>query len=143
MNLCSFFQSCILYRFRLIILSIYYYSQEFDEDGKRLTRTGFIATVKLEDFENNEIFPHEKTFSKPKADRLRLITASNANFSPVFSVYSDPTMEIEKEIEKYLPDTPLFQSIDKDGVLNQFWKLSDHKLLEWIIEKFKSKKGIK
>lgn len=120
--------------------SIYSYSQEFDEDGKRLTRTGFIATVKLEDFENNEIFPHEKTFSKSKADRLRLITASNANFSPVFSVYSDPTMEIEKEIEKYLPNTPLFQSIDKDGVLNQFWKLSDHKLLEWIIEKFKSKK---
>lgn len=119
--------------------TIYPYFQTFKDGGKELTRKGFIAIVKLEDFSNNVIFPHEKTFSKPKEDRLKLIRASNTNFSPVFSVYSDPGSEILKAIELNLPDEPLFESRDKDGVLNCFWALSNRELIDRISEKFNSK----
>lgn len=119
--------------------TIYPYFQTFKDGGKELTRKGFIAIVKLEDFSNNIIFPHEKTFSKPKEDRLKLISASNTNFSPVFSVYSDPDSEILKDIEFNLPDKPLFESRDKDGVINYFWTISNKELIDRISEKFKSK----
>ena len=119
--------------------TIYPYFQTFSDGGKQLTRKGFIARVKLEDFSDNVIFPHEKTFPKPKEDRLKLITASNTNFSPVFSVYSDPEHEIINDIESSLPETPLLSSTDKDGVLNYFWALSDRELLKRITERFTSK----
>jgi uncharacterized protein (DUF1015 family) len=120
--------------------SLYVYHQVFKENEKTLTRKGFIAAVKLEDFANQQIYPHERTFSKPKADRLKLITASKANLSPIFSVYSDPELEIETKLEKALPGTPLFRSTDKDGVENYLWKVSDNDLLSSIADKFKEKK---
>ena len=119
--------------------TIYPYFQTFTDGGKEFTRKGFIAIVKIEDFSNNIIFPHEKTFSKPKEDRLKLISASNTNFSPVFSVYSDPESEILKDIESSLPDKPLFESTDKEGVINYFWTVSDRELIQRITEKFNSR----
>ena len=120
--------------------SIYVYHQVFKEESKKPTRKGFIAEVKLEDFTNEQIYAHEKTFAEPKADRLKLITASKANLSPIFSVYSDPNLEIETELEKALSEAPLFESIDKDGVENYLWKVSEGKLLSSIADKFKQKK---
>lgn len=120
--------------------SIYVYHQKFIDEGKSYTRKGFIAAVKIEDFANQQIFAHEKTFSHHKADRLKLITASKANLSPVFSVFSDPSLAVDLALENALFDYPLFKSIDPDGVENYLWKVSDPDLLSFISEKFKDKK---
>ena len=82
--------------------SIYPYYQEFEENGKKLTRKGFLAAVKIEDFETKKILPHERTFPKHKRDRLKLSTACKANMSAVFSVYSDPEIVIEKLLDEKL-----------------------------------------
>jgi len=37
--------------------SIYPYYQEFEDDGKKLTRKGFLAAVKIEDFETKKNTP--------------------------------------------------------------------------------------
>ena len=99
--------------------SIYPYYQEFEENGKKLTRKGFIARVKLEDFSSKKILPHEMTFPKHKLDRLKLNTACKANMSPVFSVYSDPEGPVEKLIDTKLPEKPLFDVVYKDGIRNR------------------------
>ncbi len=112
----------------------------FKEGDKTFTRKGFIAAVKVEDFENKQIYPHERTFSHHKADRLKLITASKANLSPVFSVFSDPGLEIDLALENALFDYPLFKSTDPDGVENYLWKVSDPELISFISEKFREKK---
>jgi uncharacterized protein (DUF1015 family) len=105
--------------------SIYPYYQDFEENGKRFTRKGFIAGVKLEDFSTKKILPHELTFPKHKLDRLKLNTACRANMSPVFSVYSEPEGSIEKLIDERLPAKPLFDIVYKDGIRNRLWKISD------------------
>ena len=105
--------------------SIYPYYQDFEENGKRYTRKGFIARVKLEDFSTKKILPHEMTFPKHKLDRLKLNTACRANMSPVFSVYSDPEGSIEKMIDERLPEKPIFDIVYKDGIRNRLWKISD------------------
>ncbi len=120
--------------------SIYVYQQVFEEGGKTYKRKGFISAVKIEDFENKQIFAHERTFSHHKADRLKLITASKANLSPVFSVFSDPEHAINLALKNSLFDYPLFKSTDNDGAENYLWKVSDPDLLSFLAEKFQEKK---
>jgi uncharacterized protein (DUF1015 family) len=112
--------------------SIYPHHQEFDLDGKRIKRRGFFATVRIEDFSSKIILPHERTFRKPKMDRLKLTLACKANLSPVFSIYSDPEGSIEKAIDNHIDDEPLIDSLYKDGVRNKLWRISDRDLLSKI-----------
>lgn len=115
--------------------SIYPYYQDFEENGKKHTRKGFIARVKLEDFSTKKILPHEMTFPKHKLDRLKLNTACRANMSPVFSVYSDPEGYVEKLIDEKMPEKPLFDIVYKDGIRNRLWKISDAETISLITEK--------
>ena len=57
---------------------------EFTVDGISIKRFGLIALVRLEPFEKGVILPHEKTYSKVKSERLQLMKACHANFSPDF-----------------------------------------------------------
>ena len=112
--------------------SIYPYYQEFEEGGKKLTRKGFLAAVKIEDFSTKKILPHEKTFPKHKRDRLKLNTACKANMSQVLSVYSDPEIVIEKLLDEKLTGEPIFDVTNEDGVRNRLWKISDPEVLSLI-----------
>jgi len=112
--------------------SIYPYYQEFGEKGKKLTRKGFLAAVKIEDFSTKKILPHERTFPKHKRDRLKLNTACKANMSPVFSVYSDPEIAIEKLLDEKLKDKPIFDITNEEGVRNRLWKVSDPDIISFI-----------
>jgi uncharacterized protein (DUF1015 family) len=46
--------------------------------------------VGVEDYGAGRIRPHERTHPGPKEDRLRLTRATQANLSPIFSLYDDP-----------------------------------------------------
>ena len=59
-------------------------------DGRRRTRQGFFARVRVEDYGPGRIRPHERTHPGPREDRLRLTRATGCNLSPIFSLYSDP-----------------------------------------------------
>ena len=60
-------------------------------DGRRRTRHGLFARVRVEDYGPGRIRPHERTHPGPKEDRLRLTRATRANLSPIFSLYDGPT----------------------------------------------------
>ena len=66
--------------------AIYFYTQRFDIAGRRLVRNGMIARIRLEEFKDGRILPHERTFPKAKEDRLRLLTATRVNVSPIFGL---------------------------------------------------------
>ena len=51
---------------------------------------GLAALVRLEPLSGGGIRPHEQTFSAAKADRLEVIKAAQANFSPIFYHLSRP-----------------------------------------------------
>jgi uncharacterized protein (DUF1015 family) len=67
----------------------YLTSVEFPFTGGTRTRMGLIARVGLEPFEKGIVLPHERTYSAVKAERLGLMKACHANFSPIFSIYPD------------------------------------------------------
>src|SRR5581483_11985560 len=91
--------------------SIYLYSQTFkvpgDASGAEAERRGFIALGRVDDYENKVVFRHEQTLSKPKADRLNLLRATDAHCELLFMVYDDPTDEIGKLLAQNLhPNEP-------------------------------------
>ncbi|MDE0519482.1 MAG: DUF1015 domain-containing protein, partial [Candidatus Dadabacteria bacterium] len=77
--------------------SIYPYYQDFEFEGQRYTRKGFIANLKVEDFDKRIVLPHEQTFRKHKEDRLALTVACNSNLSQIFCVYPDASGEVEED----------------------------------------------
>ena len=56
--------------------AIYRYHQTFSSAelaGRTLTRSGFIAAVRLHPLDEGVILPHERTLRGPKVDRLELM----------------------------------------------------------------------
>ncbi len=76
--------------------SFYHYLQRFELNGRKYERNGFFAVVKLERYESKEVLPHERTFSGPKEDRMKMLRSTNVDLEPVFFLYDDPEMEIMK-----------------------------------------------
>ncbi|MBU0534212.1 MAG: DUF1015 domain-containing protein [Candidatus Omnitrophica bacterium] len=80
--------------------SFYLYHQHFLANNENLLRKGFFALVRLEDFADGKILPHENTLSSPKEDRFKLLNATRTNLSPIFLIYSDENNEVMKSLEQ-------------------------------------------
>ena len=94
-------------------------------DGRTLTRNGFFARVRVEDYGPGAIRPHERTHPGPKEDRLRLTRATRANLSPIFSLYSDPELQAWRALEPATREEPFGEVTDDDGTHNRIWRIAD------------------
>jgi uncharacterized protein (DUF1015 family) len=96
-------------------------------DGRKLTRHGVFARVRVEDYGPGRIRPHERTHPGPKEDRLRLTRATKANLSPIFSLYDDPTGAAAAVLAAADP----FDAVtDDDGTVNRLARVSDPVAIE-------------
>jgi uncharacterized protein (DUF1015 family) len=94
-------------------------------DGRRRTRHGFFARVKVEDYGPGRIRPHERTHPGPKEDRLRLTRATGANLSPIFSLYDDPSGAAWRALAPHVEGTPWGEVTDEDGTVHRLWRIAD------------------
>jgi uncharacterized protein (DUF1015 family) len=105
--------------------ALYVYHQEFEVEGKRFTRRGFLARVRLEPLGEGRIYPHEETMAGPKADRLRLFRATGMNLSPIFGLYPDEPEEVQALLDEAVRRGPPLEATDHLGVVNRLWAVSD------------------
>ena len=119
---------------------VYYYSQEYIFNGENKKRNGFVARIKLEEYDKGIIFPHEFTLSKPKEDRLKLTMACRANFSQIFGLFSDPQNAINSIIENEVERESLSEVKDSEGVVHSFGSISNKEVIKQIISCMKDKK---
>ena len=120
--------------------AIYYYVQDYVERGKRKSRAGFLALMRLEDFEKGSVLPHENTHAKPKEDRLNLLRSVKANLSPIFSLFDDKK-EILKKISTYFSSSaPYIDVHDKEFTRHRLWGLTDKKMIKMVRETMKARK---
>ncbi|MBS3886341.1 MAG: DUF1015 domain-containing protein [Dethiobacter sp.] len=120
--------------------AIYLYEQEFTASGSRLTRSGFIAGIKVEDYETGIILPHEETLSKAKADRLELLRHCHANFSPIFGLYDDSSLTVEKIASRYKQNKANVAFTDESGESHRLWIINNSGDLATISSLFKNQK---
>jgi uncharacterized protein (DUF1015 family) len=94
-------------------------------DGVTRTRRGFFCRVRIEPYGPGRVRPHERTHPGPKEDRLRLTRATQANISPIFSLYSDPDQAAWTALEGATAETPWAEVTDGDGTIHRIWRVSD------------------
>ncbi|MFQ5455276.1 MAG: DUF1015 domain-containing protein [Nitrospirota bacterium] len=121
--------------------SIYLYELEYRlSSGERKRLKGFFSLMLLEEFNSGKIIPHEDTFSSHKKDRLNLLRVCSANFSPIFSLYSDPEGEIigllSNEIDYNMPEIDI---VDDEGIRHRVWTISNQRVIGCLTNKMKDK----
>lgn len=112
--------------------ALYLYEQTFTVEGKDYQRTSLLARVRLEPWEAGVILPHERTMSKPKEDRLRLMRATAANLSPLMALYDDPAGELATLLGPARGAPPDVDFSDEAGEGHRLWALRDAALAEQI-----------
>jgi uncharacterized protein (DUF1015 family) len=116
----------------------YLYQQTFSHEGQRYTRTGLVARVRLEPWEARVVLPHELTLSKPKDDRLQLMRACAANFSPIMAWYEDPQARIRRLLAPY-GERAEVQIRDEVGEEHRLQPISDAHQIELIRDFFRER----
>ncbi len=118
----------------------YVYEEEFEALGRIYKIRGIFARVKLCPFSERVVLPHEETLSKAKADRFELMKHTFCNFSPVYSMFSDPEKNITKHIDNKAKEKCEIEFTNKsDGVIQRLWKIDDKETIEKIEKEFESK----
>jgi len=101
---------------------------------------GFLSTVELEEFGSGKIYPHENTRGAAKTDRLNLLEACRANFSPIISLYSDSQNEIVTLIEQSIAtEKPRIDFQDDVGFRQRLWSITDKAVLDRVVQTMKTK----
>ncbi|MGQ4910710.1 MAG: DUF1015 domain-containing protein [Candidatus Thorarchaeota archaeon] len=120
--------------------SFYVYGQDFQVNGQRLFRFGFIGLIELEEFASAEgakgpvtgVLQHEETLPKDIQDRLNLCRAAMANFGQIFVIYPDHEGAVDKILKDHMNESPVADVTDADGVRHRIWQISDSESTEKI-----------
>ncbi len=116
--------------------SFYIYEEDFFVDNAPYTLKGIIARVKVTDFSQKVVIPHENTLSAAKDDRFHLMCATGCNFSNIYCLFDDDKNKITDEIEKSSASDPIYNFSDSEGVTHKLWITNN---TEKITEYFKNK----
>jgi uncharacterized protein (DUF1015 family) len=73
----------------------WFLSQDYiGPDGVARNRSGLVASLRAEPYENRVVLPHERTHSGPKEGRLRLLRATRTQLEPIFLLYEGDPLEL-------------------------------------------------
>lgn len=118
---------------------IYVYEEEFSVNGETKKIKGIFVRVKLCEFSENVVLPHEETLSKAKTDRFNLMSATYCNFSPIYSMYTDAEKTISGRVESLTKTPPETEFTCADGVTQRLWKIEDANEIDFIEKAFSDK----
>jgi uncharacterized protein (DUF1015 family) len=120
--------------------TLYYHTIEYippyaSSGSPTKTLKGILATVKLEALDSGHIYPHENTRSAAKTDRLNLLDACKSNFSPIWSLYSDPQGAVMSLLEAAVKaKPPSIDFRDDVGFRQQLWAVTDPTVLKHAVD---------
>jgi len=118
--------------------AIYIYEQQFTLNNKTRSFRGIICLVKLYDFSEKVVLPHEETLSKAKKDRFNLMEQTHANFSQIYSLYLDEEKKVTPIISEYAKSAPDI-CFEFQNVIQKVWIVKDKSIIEKLREGFSDK----
>ena len=105
--------------------AIYVYRQDFEQDGEAKTIRGFIGAVRIHDYVDGVVLPHENTLAKPKSQLIHLIRQTQANLDCIYALYADEQYALDAVMDRAMSAAPSADTHDKDGVRHTMWVVSD------------------
>ncbi len=88
-------------------------------DGVARTRTGLVASLRIDPYATGTVLPHERTHRGPKEGRLRLLREVNAQLEPIFLLYQGAA---SFEVPDVVPE------LETEGT--RLWRLEDDSLAD-------------
>jgi uncharacterized protein (DUF1015 family) len=119
--------------------AIFVSRQEFHFGGKKCTRIGLIAALRLYPYSEKVVFPHEVTYKEPKTDRTNMLESVQKDLEPVFLIYSDPKRLTINFFSKITQTPPLIDFKDSSGITHSIWKITDLQSIEFVRDVLKDK----
>lgn len=101
-------------------------------DGRELVREGFYAELELASYDERVVLPHERTLAGPKADRLKMLRATEANLSSVFVLYEDREQEIAHAISAAFEAEDCVTVRDDSGTEQSLARIGDSQAAQAI-----------
>jgi uncharacterized protein (DUF1015 family) len=87
--------------------SFWIYEQEYETPtGTRSRVKGFIGVVRLHDYKEGCIVPHEKVMKDPIEDRMKLTRITQTQLESIWGFYRDPSTEIDTVLEDVCRENP-------------------------------------
>ena len=120
--------------------AFYIYEQVFSlQPGVMKSFKGIISQVGVAEFSENIVLPHEQTLSKAKSDRFDLMSATDANFSQIYSLYVDESGSLKQVINQQSDREPDVSFTSDEGILQNLWLVTDEEICDHITKMFADK----
>ena len=119
---------------------IYIYEEEFTAYGSTHKIKGIYTLVRLAEFSEGVVLPHEETLSKAKTDRFNLMSETYCNFSAIYSMYSDADRSVSSIVDRLSDGKPDIEFAAGDGVIQRLWCIYNKEEICAIKSKFADKK---
>ncbi len=96
------------------------------------TTRGLIGALELHDYADGVILPHENTMAGPVADRLALMTATQADLEPIYLVYDGGGAA--SDLVRSIDGDPIAETTTPDGTQHKVWAVTDAQTLSAVAQ---------
>ena len=93
--------------------------------GRRRQHVGLFADVLVEDYDAGAVLPHEFTREPAVLDRVALLDACQAQFSPIMSLYRDSDGDLQRIFDGVLANAPDATGTTPAGGNAELWRIAD------------------
>lgn len=125
------------------IPGIYVYYQYFNLPGSSKTyiRKGFIANIRLYDWDEKVLLRHENTMPHSVNDRVEVLEATQLNVSPTHGLYTDAAHELEAYMDESMRN-PIYEIEDFQGVKDVLSVIHDGEVIKRFVNLLADKEVI-
>ncbi|MBR1704287.1 MAG: DUF1015 domain-containing protein, partial [Clostridia bacterium] len=110
-----------------------FYIMEQTFEGR--TQTGLVGCASIDDYNNAVIKKHENTLAAKETDRIRHVTACNANTGPIFLTYRKQ-VGISEIIRRWKSAEEPVYEFTADDVETRCWVIDDPEVAETLTKLF-------
>ena len=116
--------------------SFYLMRHAYDFGGRRYRHLGLFADVLVEDYDAGSVLPHEFTREPSVLDRVALLDACQAQFSPIMSLYRDTEGELQRVFDEIIAEPADVSAATPAGGTAEFWRIGDAATQSNIVDIF-------
>ena len=115
---------------------LYLMRHSYDFGGRTRQHVGLFVDVLVEEYDVGAVLPHEFTREPAVLDRVALLEACQAQFSPIMSLYRDADGALHRIFDEVMANRPDAQGATPAGGDAQLWRIGDAETLTAITDTF-------
>jgi len=110
--------------------------------GEEVVRTGVVCRMRLYDFDEGVVLPHERILSAPLEDRLKLTRATRTELEPIFLVFSDGTGAVREALADARSRPALASARTGDGVVQSLHRIDDDEVIARVVAAAEAERAV-